>query len=163
GFAGGDVPSGRANLALLKGASLVGVFWGRFASMFPDRNHANFQTLNEWWTSGRIDPTVSEVFELDRAVEALRRLESRQAIGKLIVRPGPMRAAAAPRRTGEGGRRLLPELHLARLERGQGVPAGVVGVHLDDLRVAASGTLERFDLEGLVPLHEGDHEALGSG
>jgi NADPH2:quinone reductase len=87
GFAGGDIPSVPANLALLKGASLVGVFWGRFASMFPDRNHANFQTLNEWWTSGRIDPTVSEVFELDRAVEALRRLESRQAIGKLIVRP----------------------------------------------------------------------------
>jgi NADPH2:quinone reductase len=87
GFAGGSIPSLPVNLTLLKGASLVGVFWGRFASTEPAANRANFATLSKMWEEGRIAPSVSEGYRLDEAVEALRRLEGRQAIGKLIVRP----------------------------------------------------------------------------
>lgn len=86
GFAAGDIPTLPVNLALLKGASLVGVFWGRFTELEPERNRTNFATLIEWWTKGRIAPLVSEVFPLERAVDALRRVGGRGAIGKLVVR-----------------------------------------------------------------------------
>lgn len=87
GFAAGDIPSLPVNLALLKGSSLVGVFWGRFAATEPDANRANFATLADWWSQGKIDPLVSETFELERAPDAMRRIAARSAIGKLIVKP----------------------------------------------------------------------------
>lgn len=89
GFAAGEIPSLPVNLALLKGAALVGVFWGRFAATEPQANRANMATLTEWWREGRIAPLVSEAYPLDRATEALRRIEAREAIGKLVVLPRP--------------------------------------------------------------------------
>lgn len=87
GFAAGDIPALPVNLALLKGSSLVGVFWGRFAATEPVANRANMASLTEWWKEGRIDPVVSETYPLERAPDALRRIGSRGAIGKLIVHP----------------------------------------------------------------------------
>lgn len=87
GFAGGGIPKLPVNLALLKGAALVGVFWGRFAALEPDANRANFAALTEMWSSGGIEPVVSEIYPLERAVEAMRLMAERGAIGKLIVRP----------------------------------------------------------------------------
>ncbi|HEX2154723.1 MAG TPA: NADPH:quinone oxidoreductase family protein [Acidimicrobiia bacterium] len=87
GFAAGEIPALPVNLALLKGASLVGVFWGRFTETEPRQSRANFDRLIEWWSEGRIRPVVSDVFPLERAVEALRRIRDRGAIGKLVVRP----------------------------------------------------------------------------
>lgn len=87
GFAAGDIPALPVNLALLKGSSLVGVFWGRFAATEPEANRANMATLTEWWKDGRIDPVVSETYPLARATEGMRRIGARGAIGKLIVHP----------------------------------------------------------------------------
>lgn len=87
GFATGSIPSLPVNLALLKGSSLVGVFWGRFVETEPEANRANMTTLTEWWKDGRIDPVVSETYPLERATDALRRIEARGAIGKLIITP----------------------------------------------------------------------------
>lgn len=87
GFAAGEIPSIPANLPLLKGASLVGVFWGRFSEVDPAANRANFDTLTRWWAEGTIDPLVSETFPLERAVDALVAIGSRRAIGKLVVEP----------------------------------------------------------------------------
>lgn len=87
GFAAGDIPALPVNLALLKGASLVGVFWGRFTELEPERNRANFSTLVDWWSEGRISPIVSEVYPLEKGVDALRRVEGRGAVGKLVVTP----------------------------------------------------------------------------
>jgi NADPH2:quinone reductase len=87
GFAAGSIPALPVNLALLKGASLVGVFWGRFAAIDPAANRANFVSLTRMWEEGRIDPVVSDAYPLDDAVEAMRLLAGREAIGKLIVRP----------------------------------------------------------------------------
>lgn len=87
GFAAGDIPALPVNLALLKGSSLVGVFWGRFAATEPVANRANMASLTEWWKEGRIDPVVSETYPLAQAPDALRRIGSRGAIGKLIVHP----------------------------------------------------------------------------
>ncbi|MFS8495792.1 MAG: NADPH:quinone oxidoreductase family protein [Actinomycetes bacterium] len=87
GFAGGSIPKVAANLALLKGASLVGVFWGRFTREEPERNRANFTTLFEWWKEGKVAPLVSEVYPLEKSIDALRKIGGRGAIGRLVVRP----------------------------------------------------------------------------
>jgi NADPH:quinone reductase len=87
GFAAGSIPSLPVNLALLKGSSLVGVFWGRFVETEPEASRENMVTLTEWWRDGRIDPVVSETYPLERATDALRQIEARGAIGKLIVTP----------------------------------------------------------------------------
>ncbi len=87
GFASGQIPMIPANLPLLKGCAVVGVFWGRFARTDPQRNRRNFETLSTWWRDGRIDPLVSQVFDLDHAADALRLVGGRGAIGKLVVTP----------------------------------------------------------------------------
>ena len=87
GFASGDIPAIPANLPLLKGCAVVGVFWGRFASTEPRRNRRNFETLGSWWLDGRIDPLVSQTYDLDHATDALRRIGGRGAIGKLVILP----------------------------------------------------------------------------
>ena len=59
GFAAGDIPKIPLNLALLKGCSIVGVFWGAFAGREPKRNRENIDELMEMWTSGKLRPHVS--------------------------------------------------------------------------------------------------------
>lgn len=85
GFAAGQIPKLPLNLALLKGASLVGVFWGDFAKREPAANAANLRQLAEWMLAGRIKPLVSRTFPLARAGEAIAELASRRAQGKIVV------------------------------------------------------------------------------
>ncbi|MBD9483043.1 NADPH:quinone oxidoreductase family protein [Pseudomonas sp. PDM14] len=86
GFAaGGSIPALPANLPLLKGASLVGVFWGAFAQRQPQDNLANFQQLFAWYAEGKLKPLVSQVFPLENAAEAINALGQRKAVGKVIV------------------------------------------------------------------------------
>lgn len=73
------------NLTLLKSCDIRGVFWGAFAAREPERNAANIAELFELWQAGKIRPQVRETFPLDRAHEAIARLEARQALGKLVV------------------------------------------------------------------------------
>ena len=87
GFASGDIPALPANLPLLKGCAVVGVFWGRFTSMEPHRSRRNLETLGTWWLDGRIDPLVSQTYDLDHAQDALRRIGGRGAVGKLVILP----------------------------------------------------------------------------
>ena len=85
GFASGDIPRLPANLPLLKGSAIVGVFWGRFARTEPKRNRRNFAALAELWAEDRIAPLVADRYPLERAGEALARLHARDVIGKLVV------------------------------------------------------------------------------
>lgn len=87
GFASGSIPDVPANLPLLKGASLVGVYWGRFAETEPEANRENMATLTRWWSEGSIRPLVSATFPLEDAAEALRTIGGRRAIGKLVIEP----------------------------------------------------------------------------
>ena len=87
GFASGEIPSIPANLMLLKGCSVVGVFWGRFAQTEPERNRQNFAALTQMWADGRVVPVVSKTFDLDHAGDALRLMRDRGAIGKLVITP----------------------------------------------------------------------------
>lgn len=86
GFAaGGGIPALPANLPLLKGASLVGVFWGSFAQRQPADNADNFRQLFAWHAEGKLKPLVSQTFPLERGGEAINALGQRQAVGKLVV------------------------------------------------------------------------------
>ena len=86
GFAaGGGIPALPANLPLLKGAALVGVFWGAFAQRQPQDNAANFQQLFAWHAEGKLKPLVSQTFPLAQAATAINTLGQRKAVGKVVV------------------------------------------------------------------------------
>jgi NADPH2:quinone reductase len=85
GFAAGPIPKMPLNLALLKGASLVGVFWGAWASRFPAESQENFRELIEMVDSGRITPPVTEVYALRDYADAFRCIAERRARGKVIL------------------------------------------------------------------------------
>ncbi|WP_122412909.1 NADPH:quinone oxidoreductase family protein [Pseudomonas viridiflava] len=85
GFASGRIPELPVNLALLKGASVVGVFWGSFAQRQPQDNAANFKQLFAWFEEGKLKPLVSQVYPLERAGEAIDALGQRRAVGKVVV------------------------------------------------------------------------------
>ncbi|KZY57381.1 NADPH:quinone oxidoreductase [Erythrobacter sp. HI0063] len=73
------------NLTLLKSCDIRGVFWGAFTAREPERNAANIAELFQLWQDGKIAPLISETYPLDNAHEAIAKLESRSAIGKLVV------------------------------------------------------------------------------
>ena len=87
GFAadGANLPQARTNLLLLKGSSLVGVFWGRFTREAPARSARNFDTLFGWYADGRLRPHISHRFTLEEGVEALKAVADRQVVGKCVV------------------------------------------------------------------------------
>jgi NADPH:quinone reductase len=87
GFAGGRIPEFPVNLALVKGYSVVGVFWGTFTQREPEANAANMAELMEWYSTGRIRPHVERTFPLEKAGEALRFIHARQAAGKVVLKP----------------------------------------------------------------------------
>ncbi|MFB9994670.1 NADPH:quinone oxidoreductase family protein [Deinococcus oregonensis] len=87
GFAAGGVPKLPLNLPLLKGASVVGVFWGEFARRNPRGNAANLARLAGWVMDGTLRPLVSARYSLERTPEALRALLSREVTGKVVVTP----------------------------------------------------------------------------
>ena len=88
GFAAGEIPKLPLNLALLKGASLVGVFWGDFARREPRALAASLGQLARWYGEGKLRPHVSQTLPLEQAPQAIRLLASRQAKGKVVLTVG---------------------------------------------------------------------------
>ena len=88
GFAAGDIPKVPANLTLLKGCSVVGVFWGAFTRNEPEVSAQNMMELLQMYSEGKIDPKVSEVFDFEQYAEALGALTGRRATGKIVLRVG---------------------------------------------------------------------------
>ena len=87
GFAAGDIPRIPLNLTLLRGCSIVGVFWGAFVGRQPEDHRRNVAELMQWWREGRFTPYVSATYPLERAAEALRDVDGRRVIGKVVVTP----------------------------------------------------------------------------
>ena len=85
GFAAGPIPSLPLNLALLKGASIVGVFWGDFAKREPKANAQMMGTLLEWYGSGKIKPHIDSTVSMENLPEAYSRMGSREVMGKLVL------------------------------------------------------------------------------
>lgn len=89
GFAAGEIPRLPLNLALLKGASIVGVFYGDFTRRDPPANRQNTQALLDLFEAGKIKPLISRRYGLHDSLAALEVLQSRQALGKLIIQVRP--------------------------------------------------------------------------
>ncbi len=87
GFAAGEIPRIPLNLVLLKGASLVGVSFGRFSKMAPDRKRAHIAQVLGWCAEGRLKPHIHSIVPLEGVAAALELLEARKTVGKIIVRP----------------------------------------------------------------------------
>jgi NADPH2:quinone reductase len=85
GFAAGDIPKLPLNLALLKGASVVGVFWGDFTRREPRQFADSVRQLGEWYQQGKLRPHVSQTFPLEKAAEALNLMAARQVKGKIVL------------------------------------------------------------------------------
>jgi NADPH2:quinone reductase len=87
GFAAGEIPKIPLNLALLKQAALVGVFWGNYTRKEPDRYMSDMATIMDWVVEGRIRPMVSGTYPLAEAGAAIQHIADRKAIGKLVIEP----------------------------------------------------------------------------
>lgn len=86
GFAAGDIPSIPLNLPLLKGASVVGVFWGSWIRRHPDEAAENIHELYGMAAAGTIVPRISAIHEFENYADALTELTSRTAMGKVLLR-----------------------------------------------------------------------------
>ena len=85
GFAGGDIPKIPLNLPLLKGFSIVGVFWGSFTRKEPQKNEANVRELLGWIAGGKLKPLVSAAYPLAQAARALKDVMERKVTGKVVL------------------------------------------------------------------------------
>ena len=85
GFASGEIPKVPLNLPLLKGCSVVGVFWGEFTKRQPELNRKNNQELMDLFDQGKISPHIHKVYPLERAGEALNELLQKRVIGKVVL------------------------------------------------------------------------------
>ena len=85
GFAQGGIPALPLNLALLKGASIVGVFWGDFARREPKAHAAALAELSRWYAEGKVKPVIDDRLPMDRLPEAYARMGSRVVRGKLVM------------------------------------------------------------------------------
>jgi NADPH2:quinone reductase len=85
GFASGDIPKFQANIALLKEASIVGVWWGTWAAKNPGQQIQNMRELADLIGKGALTPRVTESYRLEDYVQAFEAITSRRARGKVIL------------------------------------------------------------------------------
>ena len=85
GFAAGPIPALPWNLALLKGASIVGVFWGDFSRRESAANAAMMQELAKWYGQGKIKPVIHKTMPMAELKQAYAEMGSRGVMGKLVM------------------------------------------------------------------------------
>jgi len=85
GFAGGDIPKLAFNLPLLKGCSVVGVFWGQFTEKESLNNLKNMEELASYFSQKKLSPHIYKRYSLSEAPQALADLMDRKVIGKAVV------------------------------------------------------------------------------
>jgi NADPH2:quinone reductase len=85
GFAGGAIPALPWNLALLKGASIMGVFWGDFVKREPQASAAALGQLAQWYAEGKVRPVLDATLPMAGIHEAYARMAGRQVMGKIVL------------------------------------------------------------------------------
>jgi NADPH2:quinone reductase len=88
GFAAGEIPKIPLNLTLLKGCSIVGVFWGEFTRREPQRFVQAMEKLGRWFGEGKLKPHISGTFPLEHAADALTLMAERKVKGKVVLTVG---------------------------------------------------------------------------
>ncbi len=87
GFAGGTIPEFPVNLSLVKGYSVVGVFWGSFTQHQPQDFAQNMKELLTWYVQGKVKVVVDEALPLAQAKDALNKVMGREVKGKMSLNP----------------------------------------------------------------------------
>jgi NADPH:quinone reductase len=131
GFTTGEIPQFPANLPLLKGCSIMGVFWGSFAEREPKQSLQNFSQLVAWMKSGKIKQHIHKIYSLNEAAQALQDLMDRKVIGKAVVKVGDWKedavevskVAALPRQTADASKPL--KIKIEDIKKYIGQPLGV--------------------------------------
>ena len=85
GFAAGPIPALPLNLPLLKGASIVGVFWGDFVRREPQAFQQGVAQLFDWYRRGAVKPAIAARLPMSALPEAYERMASRRVHGKLLL------------------------------------------------------------------------------
>ena len=85
GFANGEIPRLPLNLALLKGASIVGVFWGDFVAREPKVFADDVATMFGWIAQGKLRPHISGRYPLAQGARAIEDMMNRKVVGKVII------------------------------------------------------------------------------
>ena len=85
GFANGEIPKIPMNLPLLKGCSIMGVFWGQFSKVEAKKSFQNIQQLVAWILEGKIQQHIGKTYSLEEAPEALQAILYRKMLGKGVV------------------------------------------------------------------------------
>ena len=87
GFASGRIPELPVNLTLVKGYSVVGIFWGNFTLKQPEDHADNMRELFQWFEEGKVVPVIDTVFKLKDGIQAIKKITGRDVIGKLVITP----------------------------------------------------------------------------
>jgi NADPH2:quinone reductase len=85
GFASGDIPRIPLNLLLLKGCAAIGVFWGEAVKRNPAAHRANMASVLNWVATGALKARIDRVYPLEDTAEALRMIEQRKVVGKILL------------------------------------------------------------------------------
>jgi NADPH2:quinone reductase len=85
GFAAGGIPALPFNLPLLKGASVVGVFWGDFVRREPAASARAMGQLAGWYAEGKVKPLIDTLLPMAELPTAYRRMAARDVRGKLVL------------------------------------------------------------------------------
>ncbi|MFT5577225.1 MAG: NADPH2:quinone reductase, partial [Bermanella sp.] len=87
GFANGEIPKVPLNLTLLKGSSIIGVFWGDYVKREPDHNLKDLFALFDWLQQGKLRPHIAGTYSLEEGPAAIRSLMDRKVSGKIVITP----------------------------------------------------------------------------
>ena len=87
GFASGEISRIPLNLPLLKGSSIVGVFWSDFIRREKGTYAYVLQELTRWYAQGKLKPLVSKIYPLEQAALALNDIVQRRVTGKIVLVP----------------------------------------------------------------------------
>ena len=85
GFTEGQIPSVKVNRLLFRNVSVVGAAWGEFALRRPEYVAEVATALERMASDGHVDPIVGRSYGFDQVPQALRDLDERRAIGKLVL------------------------------------------------------------------------------
>jgi len=86
GFASGNIPSFPANIALLKEAHIIGVWWGTWAAKNPALQIQNMTEISVLVADGKLQPAVTELFHIEDFERAFQLITERRALGKVVLR-----------------------------------------------------------------------------
>lgn len=108
GFAAGEIPKIPLNLALLKGCSIVGVFWGQFSNKEAAKSFQNIQELAGYFMNGKLQPHIYKQYPLENAKDALNDLMNRKVIGKAVVIMGEQEVVSVKPKFTEMPKPIIP-------------------------------------------------------